>query len=649
MPTRISRLFPALFFLLFLGQAPVWSAQTETNGVQATVQALLHSLDYIAVDYSGAVKDGEISDAGEYSEQREFAAQMLEQLARLPQTAQSPDLQNRLIQIRDAIETRRPDDEVAALCHEAAKGLIATYGVSIAPRKAPPLTLGARLYQQLCAQCHGSDGRGDGPQAAGLEPPPVDFHNPERQDLRNVYSLYTTITLGVKGTAMPSFVQLNEEQRWALAFTASNFLASNEERRHGEQIWRQRGGLGLITHLEQLTLLTPTAARTQASVDGESLLAFLRAKPEHLTPQGKDAVRLSRQKLAVSMQAYRDNDHEQAYELAMSAYLDGFELAEGQLKTVAPKLRKQVEESMSSYRQLLKADRPVAEVEAQYQIILTQLDEAQSVLAEAGESAALTLFSSMLILLREGLEAILVLASIAAFLAKTDQRHHLRYVHMGWIGALVLGVATWLVAQLFIDIDIGGAGRELTEGIAALVAASMLLYVGFWLHRQSNVQQWQQYLHGKLGQQLSSGRLWGLMFIAFLAVYREVLETVLFYQAFWLQSPPEGQRYIVMGFIIAAVLLVAIAWAIFHFSVRLPLRPFFRANAILLFVLSLIYTGKGIAALQEAGYLQKDSVPFVEIDLLGIYPNLESLSIQALILVLAAIWLLRQQRPPASA
>ena len=643
MPIRSPLLFFVFFVLLFSGLSPAWSVQADNRSVQTTVQALLHSLDYIAVDYPGAVENGRVLDEGEYGEQREFAAQMLEQLARLPQTEQTPKLQAQLAQISDAIDARRPGDEVAGLCHQAARGLIAAFDVSVAPRKAPSLTLGARLFQQQCTQCHGNSGRGDGPQAAGLEPPPVNFHDPERQDLRSIYSLYATITLGVEGTAMPSFSQLNEEQRWALAFAASNFLASDEQRRRGEQIWRQRGGLGLIANLEQLTLLTPAEARERAGADGEALLAFLRAEPEHLTPLGKDAVRLSRQKLAESLQAYRDNDPEQAYEVAMSAYLDGFELAEGQLKTVAPQLRKQVEESMSRYRQLLKAGSAEAEVEAEYQVILKQLDAAQAVLTEAGESAALTLFSSMLILLREGLEAILVLAAIAAFLAKADQRHHLRYVHMGWIGALVLGIATWLIAQMFIDIS--GAGRELTEGIAALVAAAMLLYVGFWLHRQSNARQWQQYLHGRLGEQLSSGKLWGLMFIAFLAVYREVLETVLFYQAFWLQSPPEGHRYIVMGFVIAAVLLVILAWLIFRFSVRLPLRPFFRVNAILLFVLALVFTGKGIAALQEGGYLSKDTIPFVEVDLLGIYPTLESLGVQALILLIAAIWLIRQQGP----
>ena len=639
MKMPLSFIRPSLLLLL-LALSSTAPANDDPQ-VQATVQALLHSLDYIAVDYPGAVQNGVIQDKGEYTEQREFAAQMLQQQARLPQTPQSAELQALLMKIRDAIDTQRPGEEVATLCRQAATGLIAAYGVSVAPRKAPSLALGARLYQAQCAQCHGSEGRGDGPQAAGLEPPPVNFHDHERQDLRNIYSLFATITLGVDGTAMASFARLDEEQRWALAFYASNFLSNDAQRRRGEQVWRQRGGLGLITDIKQLTLLTPAEARAEAGSDGEALLAHLRADPEQLTPAGKDAVRLSRQKLAVSLQAYREGDHEKAYELAMSAYLDGFELAEGQLKTVAPQLRKAVEASMAVYRQLLKSGRPLAVVESQYQTILAQLDQAQTVLAEAGESATLTLLSSMLILLREGLEAILVLAAIAAFLAKADRVHHLRYVHIGWISALLLGIATWLIAQHFIDI--GGAGRELTEGIAALVAAGMLLYVGFWLHRQSNAEQWQQYLHGKLSQQLTTGRLWGLVFIAFLAVYREVLETVLFYQAFWLQSTPEGHRHIVIGFVIAAALLVAIAWAIFRFSVRLPLRPFFRANAILLFVLSLVFTGKGIAALQEVGYLRRDPVSFVEIDLLGIYPNAESLGVQVLILLLASVWLLRQR------
>lgn len=634
----------SLWILLISASAQAQTAPTASAQLQIDTQSLLHNLDYIAVDYPGAVHEGVVQDAGEYGEQQEFAAQMAEIIKRLPPHPQTPTLAAKITQLQQAIADRLPGEEVAAQCRAASALLIETYQVPVAPLTPPALDVGRQLFQSQCTQCHGATGLGDGMLAATLNPPPANFHDRERQSQRSLYSLYATLTLGVDGTAMPAFSQLSEAQRWALAFYVSNFFASDAERQQGEQAWKQvseKQGHTAIYNLNQLALLTPAQALQQGGEQKMAQLAYLRANPAALIPASQDAIGTTRHKLAASLEAYRSGQTTQAYELAVSAYLDGFELTEGQLKTMAPELRKQVETSMAGYRQALKSALPVAEVEPLYQGIQSQLDEVQTVLGDAAESVTVTLLSSMLILLREGLEAILVLAAIGAFLAKADRSHHINYVHIGWVSALILGIATWVIAQNYIDIS--GANREITEGIAALVAAGMLLYVGFWLHRQSNARQWQKFLHDKLDTQMKKGALWGLVFIAFLAVYREVLETALFYQAFWLQSSDKGHDYIVMGFAIAAVLLVAIAWAFFRFSVRLPLRPFFLTNAVLLFVLSLVYTGKGIMALQESGLMLKNPISFFEIDLLGIYPNMQSLGAQAVILLAAAIWLYTQR------
>ncbi|HFE38064.1 MAG TPA: c-type cytochrome [Gammaproteobacteria bacterium] len=622
--------------------------QAAETQQQRDVQLLLHVLDYIGVDYPGTVLNGVVKNAAEYAEQQEFSQQMGAVLERFPDNAKSEHLRKQIEAIQQAIAARVSGKKVTSLCREASALIIATYQVIVAPKRVPSLQVGRQLYQAECVRCHGVNGQGDGPNAAGLEPPPANFHDRERQSQRSIYSLYATLSLGVNGTAMPAFSQYSSAQRWALAFYVGQYFATDAERQKGEQLWQQRddeSNMSAISNLKQLGLLSPEDAKELAGEDGVALLAYLRSNPALVMPKIKDALEISRQKLAASLDAYRLGQTKQAYELAMSAYLDGFELTEGQLKTLAPELRKQVELNMAGYRQLIQSSQPVASLQSRYQSILAQLDEVKNVLSTAGESASVTFIGSMLILLREGVEAILVLAAIAAFLAKSDRSHHLNYVHIGWISALLLGVATWVVAQHYIDIS--GANREMTEGVAALVASVMLLYVGFWMHRQSNAIQWKKFLYRKLDAQagevgqVKKSALWSLVFIAFLAVYREVLETVLFYQAFWYQSSVSGHRYIIMGFVAAAVLLVGISWALFRFSVRLPLRPFFLTNAVLLFVLSLVYIGKGIIALQEAGVLQKNTVNFIEIDLLGVYPNLESLGLQAFVLFLAALWLLR--------
>src|SRR5262249_40526416 len=158
---------------------------------------------------------------------------------------------------------------------------------------------------------------------------------------------------------------------------------------------------------------------------------------------------------------------------------------------------------------------PVAEVEA-------RADEAQRVLHEARErlsgealSGPATFAAALIILLREGLEAVLVLAAIFAFLGKAGRPDAKRYVHAGCIGAL-----TWFVSSEIIAIS--GANREVTEGVTALIAAAMLLYVGFWLHDKAHANAWQKFISAHVGGALSKGTVWTLASISFLAVYREM-------------------------------------------------------------------------------------------------------------------------------
>jgi len=169
----------------------------------------------------------------------------------------------------------------------------------------------------------------------------------------------------------------------------------------------------------------------------------------------------------------------------------------------------------------------------------------------------------------------------------------------------------------------------------------MLLYVGFWLHNQAHSKRWQQFIHSKITSNLNQSTFWGLSFIAFMAVYREVFETILFYRSMWLSSETTEHTYMLSGIVIAAAILVILAWLIMKFSVRLPLKRFFKINTALMFILAVIFAGKGIAALQAADVFPYNPVNFLRIDLLGIYPNLESLGVQLLLVLGVGLWWLK--------
>ena len=159
------------------------------------------------------------------------------------------------------------------------------------------------------------------------------------------------------------------------------------------------------------------------------------------------------------------------------------------------------------------------------------LDQAEATLAPETASDASTFLGAFTILLREGLEALLVVIAMIAFLRKAERTEALPYVHGGWVGALAAGAGTWAVATYAIGIS--GASRELTEGFGSLLAAAILLSVGIWMHGKSQAEEWRRYIREKMHGALSRGSAWFLFGLAFIVVYREVFETILFYAARW--------------------------------------------------------------------------------------------------------------------
>jgi high-affinity iron transporter len=654
-------------FVMSLFGIPAW-ATPQNASHDAAVQPLLHILDYVAVDYPGVFQNGKIKNKQEYAEQKEFAARLVTLSEKLPESGNggsddsttafpSPKIANmnkvvskatlvgQAKRIYREIQQRSAPAQVAKLCAEMNAQLIASYNVAVAPRSAPAPQGVSSLFQQNCAACHGAEGYGNGPNAQSLQPRPANFHDGDRQQYRSIYSLYNTISLGVDGTAMPSFSQMTSEQRWQLAFYVSNFYANDAVRQTGAKLWSETPSLPAIQNLQQLTQATPAQLRKINGDDGVAVLAYLRANPSQLT--GKTITRspwtFASESLTDSVDAYIAGNKESAYELSVAAYLEGFELVETQLNTVAPELRKQIEKDMMTFRDMIKSDANATDLRTTQQNIVNMLDEAQSQLSTNKASSVVNFFSALLILLREGIEAILILAAIAAVLNKTGRSEGMRYIHYGWVSALGLGFVTWLIAVN--TITISGANREFTEGVTALVAAAMLIYVGFWLHKQTYALQWQHFIKAKISNSLSNGALTGLAVVAFLAVYREVFESILFFQTLSLQSGPAGNAYIVGGALTAAALLALVAWLIFKFSVRLPMKLFFRINAVFLYALAIVFTGKGIAALQKAGLVPVNPINIFEIEALGVYPNLQSIGMQLLMVVIAValIWYSRKK------
>jgi high-affinity iron transporter len=599
-------------------------------------------LDYVSVDYPEFVQHGKVLNQEEYEEQREFATQSIALLEQLPAVPGKPMVLGKARQLLAHIEAMAPGTEVSALANATRADVIRLYRLTVAPRQAPDLRRAGTLFQSACAACHGAQGRGDGPAAKGMEPTPSDFHDEERMNVRSIYGLYNTITLGVGGTPMRAFTELPEADRWALAFFVSGLRAQAEAVRRGETVWARSKGSSELGNLRALVTMTPAEVAAKGGSDLSAVHAYLTARPEAIPATGPAPLEVARSKLDRALAAYRRGDMEDARQSAITAYLDGFELIEASLDNIDGGLRAATEREMMALRATIAERRSVELVAEQVARINGLLDQAEERLGADGMSAGAAFVSSLLILLREGLEAILVLAAIVAFVVKTGRRDALPYVHFGWIAAVVLGAATWLAANHLLEIS--GANRELTEGVSALLAAAMLLYVGYWLHSKSYAQAWQAFIRDKVTAALGKRTLWAMAGVSFLAVYRELFEIILFYQALWVQAGPAGHNSVLGGVAAAAVLLAAVGGAILKYSVRLPIGSFFAATAGLLVLMAVVFVGHGVAALQEAGTAASTPVDFIALPMLGVRPTLEGLWAQAMTLAAIAAGLVANRR-----
>ncbi|OAI94946.1 cytochrome c/FTR1 family iron permease [Pseudomonas putida] len=597
------------------------SAVALAEPVEGAAKAL-HLLDYIGADYPPTVKAGAVLDESEYREQLEFVGTLQGLLADLPDRPQRKALEDGVAALRQAISERQDGPAVARQARQLGADLALAYEVALAPLITPDPTRGAPLYAQHCSVCHGDTGAGDGPAGVGLEPAPANLRDPGRLDHLSLYAIYSTLGLGIEGTDMPSFAdQLDERQRWDLATYIASFTADPAKAASDKPF-----SLG--------DLARQTPAEVQAAQGADAVAAFRaqRAQPPQVKRGPGQLLDYTANTLDQSLAAYRSGDHEQAYDLSVAAYLEGFELVESSLDNVDSNLRKTTEKALMAYRQSLQDGLPLDQVMARLDVAKASLKECAGLLGGDGLSWSLSFVSGLLILLREGLEAILVLAAILAFLRNTGQQAAVRSVNIGWGLALVAGFATWAVAAYVIDV--GGAQRELLEGSTALFASVMVLWLGVWMHDRRHAAAWQDYIKSSL---VGGGGRFGFAVLAFFSVYRELFEVILFYETLWLQAGPGGHQAVLAGGATALVLLVGLAWVILRGSARLPLALFFSINAALLCALSVVFAGHGVKALQEAGVFGTHPVAFFDFEWLGIHADLYSLSAQCVALLAVVV------------
>jgi high-affinity iron transporter len=494
----------------------------------------------------------------------------------------------RLSTLASMLERLAPPDSVTRLADEVIGVITRSVGGANAlepiPSRPPSVARGTDVFREQCAACHGAQGRGDGPKARTLEGPPP-TNLADAGVMGGTPALEVFRKIGI-GVPGTAMPEFADE-------------LSDEDR------WAVTAYVMTLQYGGSATAATFAGVRRQV----DSALSTRSDK------------------------------------IAFDAYLT-FEQVETDVRAKNGGLASELEAAFSWLRtRVARADED--ELAAIRSRLLAGLERAERVVADRPSRMSLFV-SSFFLLLREGFEAILVVAALMTFLAKAGATERRRDVGRGAWLAVAASLLTWALVELLFQITPGQ--REAIEGFTMLLAAAMLFYVSYWLLSKIEAARWTAFVKGKMQHALASGSGMALTVVAFLAVYREGFETILFYKALF-SSAAAGPMPVLAGMAVGVVGLVIVYVAINRLGMRVAMKPFFAVTGAMLYYMAFVFAGKGVAELQEAQLVALtvvDGAP--RIPVLGVYPTVESLVVQGLLVVLAIValvWVAVSRQPAA--
>lgn len=334
---------------------------------------------------------------------------------------------------------------------------------------------------------------------------------------------------------------------------------------------------------------------------------------------------------------YEKGEAGEAVELVQDTYFDVFEASgmEGKIGARDAAFKAQLEGHFNKIISQMKGGVPVEQIRATFDTLKEDFAKGAELLGKGGDSPAAMFIYSLMIILREGIEAILIITAIIAYLLKTGHQDKIKVIYNGCISALVLSVITALLVKWVFKAS--AASQELMEGGTMLLASAVLFSVSYWLISKAEAQKWTTYIKSKVGDSLSSKSLKTLWFVAFLAVYREGAETVLFYQALASGASAGGLTAVAGGFVLGSLILVGIYIGMRYGAVRLPLRPFFLCTGALLYFMAFVFAGNGMMELIEGKMLQSSLISWMPtVQFMGVHPYVQTV-VPQLLIVLAAV------------
>lgn len=607
-----------IFLLIYIATfTPLKAEQGKITANQAGY--IVHMLNYLSNDYKNAVENGKVKSEDELKEMIGFAENIDKEIKALKiNTSQKDTLLGYSAKIVELVNNHADQSKLKEVSASAKRFLLLNTGLKTYPTNYPSISKGRTIYIGNCAKCHGDKGNGEGEDGKLLDPKPRNFLDNEKMSGISPFAAFNTVRYGIEGTGMKAHNNLTDSEVWDVAFYVLHL-------RHG-----QKTKTAPTLSLEQIATKSDDELKTL--VDGQSLSAIRTYEPDS---SNEKAIDKAKSLLAKAHDLCLASDLEGADKLVTLAYLEGIEPYEFELKKTNPELIPVIEKQIAKIHETIQ-NKEAAQTVRELKKLDELLGKVESSVGGKDYKPLFSAFMTLSILMREGLEALLVIIIFMNILSVTNLEQWKKYVHLGWISAIGVGVLLWM--GLGEIIKSSKLKMELLEGSLTITAVFLLVYVGFWLHKKSSIEQWKEFIQQKIKSETGKASFWGIFSLSFLVVFREIFESILFISTVDIQSRGEHRLYILLGCLIAFALIIVLYFIFTKVSKNIPFKKIINFSIAILSVLAVTLIGKGIHSFQEAGIINQSFLNFEAIDLLGIFPTWQTLSAQIAMIIF--LWFL---------
>ena len=624
-----------LFSVLFPGKLI-----SQGNELEGNVRTFINLLDYIGTDYHNSVKNGKVISANEYNEMNEFSVKSIYLFNKFSGEINSGNIlkiKGNLEKLKKMIEAKANQEDVYNIVTNIKSKILKLNIISVSPVRWPDILNGEEVFKNSCSSCHGTNGDGNGVLSKNLNPKPANLLNDTLMNAVSPFQIYNTIRLGINGTSMPPFNLLSDKEVWNVAFYVSSLRYKNKYKLPQDSLFRIYNKALSKTSLDEISTLPDKILITKFKANNKLDTLYLAALRLHNTQKNKIfSIKSASSYLNNVQRLYKINEYEKASDKALSAYLEGIDPFEQQLQTIDPDLKNELESIMFQLRADIKDRKPLEIIKEDISEAKVLINDAASVLSGKTFTFWFAFLMAASIILREGIEAFLIIVTILGVLKSINASDAIKWVHGGWIFALITGIISMFFVNMIISF--GAQSRELMEGIGSLIAVILLLYIGFWLHSKTEAKKWKDFVENRIIKLVNGKNMIGLAIVSFIVVFREAFESVIFLSAINLEITKGNHNGIYFGAISSLILVLALAWIAVRFAAKLPVMKLFKYSAIIIAILSVILAGKGVRAFQEGGYSSITNLPIhFDISFLGIYPTMETIAAQVIVLAITIV------------